>query len=297
MTKQGAYATPVAFRTAIEDRIRRLARTTGRPHNSIRQRVLFERALERIHMELEDSFIVKGGLALELRIDRARTTRDIDLRVEGELPRIIERIRAALTTGRDGELALLPERFLTFLVVGEHPLDVVRDYAATRLEVEARLGGKVYGGRFHIDIATGDILTGMPESLEKPSFFEFVGVEGMRYMLYPIATHLAEKIHALTLPRPTDNSRLKDLIDVALLLDLEVDAGELVKALNTTFHHRGTHSLPSRLPTFPATWAMRYPNERRRDFPWLHWTNLDEVERRVREVIDQLLEQACDGTK
>jgi hypothetical protein len=285
------YATPIAFRNAMEDRIRAIARVTGKPHNSIRQRVLFERALERIHVGLADSFIVKGGLALELRIDRARTTRDIDLRVEGDLAKTIERIRSALNGPREGDAAGLPERFLGFVVIGQHRLEVVKDYAAMRLEVEARVGGKLYGGRFHIDIATGDVLTGPPEFLERPSFFEFVGVKATRYALYPVVTHLAEKVHALTLPRTNDNSRLKDLIDVALLLELATNSDDLVKGLKTTFHHRATHELPRRLPEFPSAWTSRYPNERKRDFPWLPWTTLAEIEERVRRDVDRLLER------
>lgn len=291
MTKPGTYATPIAFRTAVEHRIRQMARTTGRPHNGIRQRVLFERALERIQSGLADSYILKGGLALELRLDRARTTRDIDLRVEGSLPKAIERIRAALISKPEADSVDLPERFLTFVVVGEQQFEVTKDYAAMRLEVEARMGGKIYGGRFHIDIATGDLLTGEPEALEMRSFFEFVGARRVRQVLYPISTHLAEKIHALTVPRTNDNSRLKNLIDAALLLDLGVDTDELMRALVATFHHRATHALPQRLPTFPASWATRYPNERNRDFPWLPWMTLTEVEQHVRATLDPLLER------
>ncbi|MEQ8763101.1 MAG: hypothetical protein RL885_04185 [Planctomycetota bacterium] len=41
---------------------------------------MFDRLLARIVLELGDAVILKGGLAVELRIEKARTTKDIDLR-------------------------------------------------------------------------------------------------------------------------------------------------------------------------------------------------------------------------
>ena len=39
--------------------------------------------------------ILKGGLALELRLDRARTTKDVDLRMVGSPEGILERLQEA----------------------------------------------------------------------------------------------------------------------------------------------------------------------------------------------------------
>ena len=67
--------------------------------------------------------------------------------------------------------------------------------------------------------------------------------------LYPIETHLPEKLHAYTMPRPRPNSRVKDLPDIALLATAQsIDAKRLREALEQTFTFRKTHELPSRLP-------------------------------------------------
>jgi hypothetical protein len=43
------------------------------------------------------------------------------------------------------------------------------------------------------------------------------GIAPPTLRLYPIETHIAEKLHAYTMPRARPNSRVKDLPDLALL--------------------------------------------------------------------------------
>jgi hypothetical protein len=72
------YATPAAFKEALEQRLRSagLADVSRR-----RQLLVFDRLLARIAAAFGDAVVLKGGLALELRLERARTTKDIDLRM------------------------------------------------------------------------------------------------------------------------------------------------------------------------------------------------------------------------
>jgi len=78
-----SYATPEAFKNAIEARIRKVATERRQPIPRVRQLVVFDRFLARVFDVFGERAIVKGGAALELRLDRARTTRDIDLRMSG----------------------------------------------------------------------------------------------------------------------------------------------------------------------------------------------------------------------
>lgn len=75
-------------------------------------------------------------------------------------------------------------------------------------------------------------------------------------------THIAEKLHAYTLPRPRPNSRVKDLPNIALLAEAGVlDASHLARAIRETFAHRATHPVPARLsdpPAIGATASRRY---------------------------------------
>lgn len=79
------YASPEAFKQALEQRLRSSA-TTGAEFARKRQLLVFDRFLARIIAVLGDAATLKGGLVLELRLERARTTKDIDLRLVGGSP-------------------------------------------------------------------------------------------------------------------------------------------------------------------------------------------------------------------
>lgn len=72
------YATPAAFKQALEQRLRNNS-ASGVDLARRRQLVVFERLLARVHIAADDTVILKGGLVLELRLQRARTTKDVDL--------------------------------------------------------------------------------------------------------------------------------------------------------------------------------------------------------------------------
>jgi hypothetical protein len=69
----------------------------------------------------------------------------------------------------------------------------------------------------------------------------------------------AEKIHAYTLPRSSPNSRVKDLVDLALLIaDNQLDRQRVINALHLTFDRRGTHALPISLSVPPPEWQTPF---------------------------------------
>jgi hypothetical protein len=174
---------------------------------------VFDRFLARVFAVFGDRAIAKGGAVLELRLERARTTRDIDLRVTGDPRSILPLLeRASAMDGGD---------FLSFVVKPDphHPAiggdGVV--YEGQRFRAEARLARKIYGEPFGVDAAFGDVLLVPPEEILGTDFFAFANVPRTKLRVYPRTTHLAEKLHAYTLPRERENSRVKDLPDIALL--------------------------------------------------------------------------------
>jgi len=76
------YASPEAFKQALEQRLRSSSKT-GAEFARKRQLLVFDRFLARIVAVLGDAATLKGGLVLELRLERARTTKDVDLRMVG----------------------------------------------------------------------------------------------------------------------------------------------------------------------------------------------------------------------
>ena len=76
------YSSSAAFKQALETRLR-ASSASGVDFGRRRQLLVFDRFLARIAQELGDSVILKGGIVVELRVERARTTKDIDLRLVG----------------------------------------------------------------------------------------------------------------------------------------------------------------------------------------------------------------------
>ena len=60
-----------------------------------RQLIVFDRFLARIVAVLGDAATLKGGLVLELRLERARTTKDVDLRMVGSTVDVLAKLQEA----------------------------------------------------------------------------------------------------------------------------------------------------------------------------------------------------------
>jgi Nucleotidyl transferase AbiEii toxin, Type IV TA system len=75
------YKTAAAFRRAFEERIGRISRTEQIDVNRLRRQASFDRLLARLFHRQPAPWALKGGYALELRFQSARSTIDIDLTV------------------------------------------------------------------------------------------------------------------------------------------------------------------------------------------------------------------------
>jgi hypothetical protein len=278
-----SYASPQAFKQALEQRLK-TASKSGADFARRRQLLVFDRFLARVMAIFGHAALLKGGLVLELRLERARATKDVDLRLIGPPESVLADLQQA------GRLDL--KDFMAFEVAPdtEHPQmqnDGMR-YEGLRFRTECRLAGKLYGQRFGVDVAFGDPILGEPETLSAEDILAFAGVAPPVLRLYPIETHLAEKLHAYTLPRPRTNTRVKDLPDIALLGTLRpLDAKRLRLALAQTFEFRGTHAVPSYIPDPPASWATPYRELARENE--LAWTTLEELTTAVAAFINPVL--------
>lgn len=155
------YATPLAFKAALEARIAERARASGRTMNRVRQLLVMERFLVRVFATL-DGVVLKGGLVLELRLERARTTRDIDLRASVDEAGLLDRLRDAARLSLGDHLAFEVARD------ADHPTiqaDGLR-YEGQRFRVTASLAGRRFGDVFGVDIAIGEPIVGSPQPIE-----------------------------------------------------------------------------------------------------------------------------------
>ena len=69
------YATPAAFRRALEDRLQAIAKKEGIDLQRLRRQVAFDRLLARLFPAGDSKqlpWVLKGGYAMELRMKAAR---------------------------------------------------------------------------------------------------------------------------------------------------------------------------------------------------------------------------------
>ncbi len=188
--------------------------------------------------------------------------------------------------------------FMTFEVGpdDDHP-EIQNDgmqYDGLRFRAECKLAGKVYGQPFGVDVAFGDPILGEPEVVVAEDVLAFAGIAPPTLRLYPIETHIAEKLHAYTMPRSRPNSRVKDLPDLALLATAQaIDAKRLRAALEQTFTFRKTHPLPALVPAPLSAWTTPYAAMARED--QLAWPTLDDVTKAAQAFLDPVLAGGLDA--
>jgi hypothetical protein len=285
-----SYATAAAFKQAVETRLRSSS-SSGVDFARRRQLLVFDRFLARITREFGDSVMLKGGLVIELRVARARTTKDVDLRLVGTPTALLERLQRAAGI----ELGDL----MVFKVVpdAEHP-EITNEgmaYEGQRYRVSCALAGKPYGQPFGLDIAFADPIFGEPDIVVAGDVLGFAGIKPPSFRLFPIETHIAEKLHAYTIPRKRPNTRVKDLPDIALLAGVrELDPKRIRAALEQTFSARRTHPLATSLPEPPPAWNAPYARMVAEDE--LHWADLATLVRAVEAFLNPVLDGSASGS-
>lgn len=193
------------------------------------------------------AFVVKGGVALELRLrDRARATRDLDLilnRDDGDLLPVLEELLAGSYEG------------FTFRRKGEeHRMPT----GAVRVKVQVSFRGREWG-TVEVDLARREGETEVELVPGLPLLREF-GITGPEEVeCISLRHHVAQKLHAVTRPTPEgrQNDRFRDLIDLLLLRQFVQDHAALATACAEVFARRGTHVWPPALSP-PEEWRLPF---------------------------------------
>ena len=246
-----SYATATAFRRALEDRLAVMAKSEGTDLQRMRRQVAFDRLLVRLFHDGNPPWCLKGGYALELKLSMARTTRDIDLGMSSSLPpgkTLLEVLQSA--AGYDAG-----DHFV--FMIGEPMMDLDgAPYGGARHPVEASLDGRTFA-RFHLDVGLGDIQREPYELVEGRDWLGFAGIRSGAFPSISREEHFAQKLHAYTMPRnDRQNSRVKDLVDMVLLIDSgRMVPGRLAGDIQATFRRRNTHDMPVGLEPPPGFWT------------------------------------------
>ena len=245
------YDSGGAFRRALEKRLRDRSVQSGIALDRLRKMVAFDRFLARLIQVQPGQWVLKGGVALQLRLgEKARMTKDLDVLAFTEPQEITKRLREA------GKLDL--GDWFSF-EIADPTSRPVTGFGGIRHPIQSLLDGRTFE-QFHIDVGIGDPLVDKVEYLFTPDLLDFADLPPTRVPCYPITQQIAEKLHAYTRSHKSgESSRVKDFVDIYLLSELEQISGERARrAIHSTFSAMGTHALPNIVPPPPGNWEREF---------------------------------------
>jgi hypothetical protein len=255
---ENRYKTAVSFRQALESRLLTEHDETGIALDRLRKLVAFERFLARMVASDAAFWALKGGYALELRIAKARSTTDLDLTVHLD-KQVVKSVNVGLDIAEllQAIAAIdLPDHFVFRVGAAQGEL-ANAPYGGTRFPVVATVAGRLFE-RIQVDVAVNEPTLGVDE-VAGSNRLDFAGIAPVVVPTISQELHFAEKLHAYTVPRGSQNSRVKDLVDMVLFVDRgNINRGALASAIEMVFKSRGTHTVPTDLPPPPTNWAAQF---------------------------------------
>ena len=253
------YASAAAFRTALRDRFAVIAKSETRYSlDELQRQFAYDRALARLFTAPDAaSWVLKGAGALLARLEHARHSKDIDVYFaerSAAVPDAISALRRNLS--RDlGD-------FFEFEVTRIVPLQ--EEAKGSRVHVRASLGAKTFAV-FHIDVVVGTVMSGEPDEVAPLTPLHIDGLVRPSYRAFPLPDHVADKFAAILGSHirgetVTGSSRIKDLVDIALIATTQQISGPALRAaVLAGTAHRGL-SLPDAFAVpDEAVWRRGYP--------------------------------------
>lgn len=248
------YETPSALRMALERRLQARSDESGVGLDRLRRRVLLERIIVRLAAAEPGLWVLKGGMALEVRLrDAARLTRDIDLGLRDSFADAADlhaRLIEALAADPDGD---------GFEITPGAPAALREDgggHVTWRVPVSARLAGKRFGGT-QLDVSPRPHELGLTDSMEMPNSLDFAGFPAPVAEVIDVHRHAAEKLHALCRDfGDRENSRVRDL--VILIEHDQLEPAKVATSVRRVWSERDADAPPIALPGLPASWPGRY---------------------------------------
>lgn len=226
---------------SVRARLLNMAKAQGVDFNQVLVRFALERMLYRLSQSAHvDGFLLKGALLFTLWYDIPhRATRDADLLGFGpsDLASVAQTFRDIVSLEVDDGIHFDPASITVEEIRKE------AGYAGARVLITADVAKARC--KTQIDIGFGDAVTPEPVAAVYPVLLNDLPAPRLR--TYPVYTVIAEKLHAITFLGMT-NSRLKDYLDLSVLLDREtLNTKTLARAIAATFDRRGM-AIPAALP-------------------------------------------------
>jgi predicted nucleotidyltransferase component of viral defense system len=219
---------------SVKDRLKNLARSSGRDYNFVCIQYMHERFLARLEQsDYKERFILKGALLLlAYDISRVRPTKDIDF-LGNHLSNQADDIETAIWQISEIDLEDGVQFHGDKIEIDEITKDA--DYAGLRVRLSALVGGDHQ--RLQIDIGFGDVIVHGPVEMSYPAMLDF---EPPKVNAYSLESAIAEKLQAIV-SLGIFGSRMKDFYDIWFLTKTrKFDKQRLTEAIETTFKKRNT---------------------------------------------------------
>jgi len=189
------YDSPQALRTALEHRLLITSREAGVTLDRLRRRVLFERIVARLQVAEPGLWVLKGGMALEVRLsDAARLTKDIDVGLRDSVAGPADLHERLIVAVSDDPFK---DRFI--FEVSE-PTALHEDgggHLTWRVPIAAFLAGKQFGA-IKLDVSPRAHELQATDRLPLPNSLDFAGIPTTEVEIVDVHRHAAEKFHAMT---------------------------------------------------------------------------------------------------
>lgn len=251
------YETAQALRMALEQRLLTRSQQTGVSLDRLRRGVVFERVIVRLHSAEPGLWVLKGGMALEVRLrDRARLTKDLDLGLRDEVTEgttLRERLVELLSVELDND------RFVFIAGPAQPLLEDGAGHVTWRTKIAAELAGRPFG-TLQLDISPRVHELTQTEHIALPNSLAFAGAASREVEIVDVHRHAAEKLHGmLRIVADRENTRVRDLVDLIILREHDLlDGARLGSAVRQVWAERDTEPAPRELPPLPQSWPERY---------------------------------------
>jgi hypothetical protein len=251
------YETAQALRMALEQRLLARSKETQVSLDRLRRRVLFERIVSRLHAAEPGQWVLKGGMALEVRLrDEARLTKDIDLGLRGDIAdaeELKERLVEALEVDVDGDKFTLAAGLVKQLMEDDG------GRLTWRVKVAAKLAGRPFGS-IQVDVSPRAHELTATDLMPLPNSLDFAGIVAPLVEIIDVNRHAAEKFHGMLRGLgDRENTRVRDLVDLVILSEHDLlEPSALAAAVRLVWGERDGVSPPTSLSPLPTSWPDRY---------------------------------------
>lgn len=197
----------------------------------------------------EPLFLVKGGVAMELRIDTgARATKDFDTAFRESMDVVTDHLDPALRAGHGDFTATRTE------------IEPVKDTGAVRVDIKLAYRGKPV---ITVQMEVAAVEGGMGSEVDHvpAKSLDHLGITGPETVAcIAVRWQIAQKVHACTETlEDRENDRFRDLLDLQLLRDLVADDewADVRAACVEVFDGRAKHAWPPNVTVY-GSWDAGY---------------------------------------